>query len=136
MEEVAKLFGTHRNTIRGWLKLGLERVDNHRPTLILGRKLSAFLHARRKAPGSAAGPGSSIACVAARPETQQLRRAEYLPITSSFGKPEGDLLGLRHPHVPAGLAAQARRCWPAILRGRAAAGAATYRRYCLPLPKL
>ena len=39
----------HKNTVRGWLKSGLETVDDRRPTLVLGRKLSAFLHARREA---------------------------------------------------------------------------------------
>ena len=38
----------HKNTVRGWLKSGLETVDARRPTLVLGRKLSAFLHARRQ----------------------------------------------------------------------------------------
>ena len=32
----------HKNTVRAWLKSGLEPVDDRRPTLILGRTLSSL----------------------------------------------------------------------------------------------
>ena len=37
VEEVARLFGTHNNTVRAWVKAGLPTCDGKRPTLILGR---------------------------------------------------------------------------------------------------
>ena len=46
--EMAKLLGTHRNTIRRWLKDGLKPIDGYRPVLVLGAELKAYL-ARRKA---------------------------------------------------------------------------------------
>ena len=46
--EAAMLLEVHKNTIRAWLGSGLEAIDDRRPVLILGRKLSAFLHARRE----------------------------------------------------------------------------------------
>ncbi len=46
--EMAKLLGTHRNTVRRWLKNGLKPIDGNRPVLVLGAELKAYL-ARRKA---------------------------------------------------------------------------------------
>lgn len=48
VEEAARLFGVHRNTVRMWIKRGLPVVAGH-PVLILGRELRAFLHGRREA---------------------------------------------------------------------------------------
>ena len=45
--EMARLLGTHRNTIRRWLKNGLKPIDGNRPVLVLGAELKAYL-ARRK----------------------------------------------------------------------------------------
>jgi len=47
VDEVAKLFGIHKNTVREWLKHGLVTCDDRRPILILGRPLIAFLLQRR-----------------------------------------------------------------------------------------
>jgi len=38
VEEIAKLFGVHRNTVRQWVKQGLPTSDRKRPMLILGRE--------------------------------------------------------------------------------------------------
>jgi hypothetical protein len=45
--EVADILGHHKNTVRAWIKAGLPTIDGKRPTLILGRELTAFLQARR-----------------------------------------------------------------------------------------
>jgi len=47
VEEIAKLFGSHRNSVRDWIKRGLPAITDRKPMLILGRDLSAFLQARR-----------------------------------------------------------------------------------------
>lgn len=47
VEEVADLFGIHKNTVRGWIKKGLPVCDQKRPTLILGRVLAEFLQAQK-----------------------------------------------------------------------------------------
>lgn len=49
VEEIADLFGIHKNTVRRWVKEGLSVIDGKRPMLILGRDLAAFLKERRKA---------------------------------------------------------------------------------------
>ena len=38
VEEVASLFGVHRNTVREWVKRGLPTSDDQRPMLILGAR--------------------------------------------------------------------------------------------------
>ena len=47
--EIAKLFGLHRNTVRHWIKEGLRPIDNRRPMLVHGVELKSFLTRRQKA---------------------------------------------------------------------------------------
>lgn len=55
--EAAKLFGVHRNAVRGWIKADLETVRAGRVILILGDALRAFLETRRKARRCKTPPG-------------------------------------------------------------------------------
>ncbi|WP_165901548.1 helix-turn-helix domain-containing protein [Ancylobacter aquaticus] len=54
--EMAKLLGTHRNTVRRWLKDGLQPLDDVRPIVVHGSELKAFLTKRRKARRNACAP--------------------------------------------------------------------------------
>jgi len=36
VEEVSRLFGIHKNTVRNWLRQGLAPIDVQRPTVIRG----------------------------------------------------------------------------------------------------
>ena len=65
IEEIARLFGLHKNTIRNWLRQGLPAIDDGRPMLILGRELSRFLQERRQRAKQSCGPGR-IYCIACR----------------------------------------------------------------------
>src|SRR5258706_11795835 len=65
VEEIARLFDVHKNTVRIWLKDGLSAIDEHRPTLVLGEELARFLQERRKNAKQSCGPGR-IYCVACR----------------------------------------------------------------------
>jgi hypothetical protein len=90
VEEVARLFGLHKNTVRSWLKLGLAAIDDRRPILILGRELSRFLHERRQKAKQACGPGR-IYCIACRaPKVPAGKMAECTPI----GLLAGNLCGI------------------------------------------
>lgn len=85
MEEIAQLFGMHKNSVGAWVKIGLPRSDAKRPILILGHDLAAFLQARRAKNKQACQPGE-IYCVRCRaPKLPASAMVEYQPITEKFG---------------------------------------------------
>jgi len=85
VEEAARLFGTHKNTVRAWVKAGLPTCDSKRPTLVLGRDLAAHLQARRTKNKRPCQPGE-IYCVRCRvPKRPAGDMADYQPITASLG---------------------------------------------------
>jgi hypothetical protein len=85
VEEIAKLFGIHKNTVRRWVKDGLATTDDKRPMLILGHVLVAFLQARRVKNKQTCKPGE-LYCVRYRvPKSPAGDTAEYSPITEKFG---------------------------------------------------
>jgi hypothetical protein len=85
VEEVARLFGTHKNTVRAWVKAGMPTCDSKRPTLILGRDLFDYLQARRRKNKRPCQPGE-IYCVRCRaPKQPAGDMAEYQPITAGLG---------------------------------------------------
>ena len=85
VEEVALLFGIHKNTVRSWLKAGLEVNDGKRPVLILGKHLSSFLSHRRIKNKRKCAPGElyCVRCRAPKPAAGQM--ADYIPITTTLG---------------------------------------------------
>ena len=107
VEEAADVFRVHKNTVRDWLRAGLQPIDGRRPILILGRQLASFLHARREHKRQRCRPGELYCFRCRAPRTSAAGRAEYLPITAEFGQSEGMCARMRHPHVPPGLVPQA-----------------------------
>ena len=85
VEEIAKLFNNHKNTVRRWIKEGLTTTDDKRPMLILGHVLVAFLQARR-AKNKQTCKAGELYCVRCRaPKSPAGEMAEYSPITEKFG---------------------------------------------------
>ena len=85
VEEIAKLFTIHKNTVRNWVKIGLATSDDKRPMLILGIDLAAFLQARKMKNKRPCRPGE-IYCVRCRaPKFPAASMAEYEPVTEKFG---------------------------------------------------
>ena len=85
VEEIAKLFDIHKNTVRQWIKEGLETINDKRPMLILGHVLIAFLQARRLKNKQTCKPGE-LYCVRCRaPRLPAGNMADYIPVTEKFG---------------------------------------------------
>ncbi|MDD2919316.1 helix-turn-helix domain-containing protein [Rhodoferax sp.] len=85
VEEIATLYGVHKNTVRNWVKDGMPTNDDRRPMLILGRDLFAFLQAKRVKNKRPCQPGE-IYCVRCRTTQKPAgAMAEYQPLTGTSG---------------------------------------------------
>jgi hypothetical protein len=85
VEDVARLFGVHRNTVREWIKRGLPVIDQKRPLLILGRHLADFIQARRLKNKRTCKPGE-IYCVRCRvPKNPDGNMADCQRLTATLG---------------------------------------------------
>jgi hypothetical protein len=87
--EMAVLYGCHRNTVRSWLQLGLEPVDEKRPVLVRGNVLNAF-HAARRATGKRpCGPAEIYCAPCHRPQRPSGDLVEIEPINAKVWKVTG-----------------------------------------------
>jgi hypothetical protein len=91
VEEIANLFGVHKNSVRNWVKGGLPTSDDRRPMLILGRDLVAFLQARRVKNKRPCQPGE-IYCMRCRAAPATGRRYGRVPRPSPATS--GNLIGI------------------------------------------
>lgn len=89
VEEVAVMLGAHRNTVRHWLKNGLDVVDQRRPALILGTVLVTFLKDRRQSGKRPCKPGE-IYCLRCR---EPRRPADDIVHYRPLNPDRGDLVG-------------------------------------------
>jgi len=88
VEEIAKLFGFHKNTVRIWIKNGLSTIDNKRPMLILGKDLEDFIKKRRTKNKKKCKPGE-IYCVRCRsPKFPAEGMADFSFVTDKIGNLE------------------------------------------------
>ena len=65
VEEIARLFKVHKNTVRAWFEQGLEAIDGQRPTVARGEEIRRFLGERRARAKRPCGPGR-IYCLPCR----------------------------------------------------------------------
>ena len=85
VEEMASLFGIHRNTVRQWLLQGLVTIDHRRPLLVSGSVLVTFLKARRASNKRPCAPGE-IYCLPCRaPKAPAGNAVAYRPMTQDRG---------------------------------------------------
>ena len=86
VEEIADLFGTHKNTVRNWHKKnGLASIDDRKPMLFYGQTLATFLQAKRAKNKRPCKVGE-IYCIRCRaPKKPAGDMAEYQPVTATVG---------------------------------------------------
>jgi len=85
VEELARLFPVHKNTVRIWIKAGLRTIDGKRPTMILGAEASAFLQARQARNKRTCKPGEIYCLRCKAPRTPAGDMTEYMPINENVG---------------------------------------------------
>lgn len=85
VDDVARLLGVHKNTVRSWLKSGLPRIDDRKPLLIAGADLKAWLKAKRKSAKQPCGPGRFYCFRCKAPKHPALGMVDYFPRTEKSG---------------------------------------------------
>lgn len=89
VDDVSRLFIIHKNTVRHWLRQGLEPIDDQRPILIQGQKLRQFLTERRMRSKQPSGPGR-IYCLPCRaPKVPAGKIAECIQTGDTTGTLQG-----------------------------------------------
>ena len=89
IEEVARLFGVHRQTVRNWIKGGLPALTKRKPHLILGSELRQFLINRRQASKRRCAPGELYCLRCREPRRPAGDMLDYLPRTIVSGNLRG-----------------------------------------------
>ena len=85
VDEIARLFGLHKNTVHQWIKTGLPVIDDKRPILVLGEELISFLQARRAGKKQPCLPGQMY-CVRCRaPRFPAGCMVDCRPLTEKIG---------------------------------------------------
>ncbi|MEE9588123.1 MAG: helix-turn-helix domain-containing protein [Hyphomicrobiaceae bacterium] len=79
VNEAADLLKVHENTVRSWLKAGLDTVDDQRPILIKGQDLLDFLRDRNTGRKSTCAPNQMFCFRCRAPKDVKDGTAEYIP---------------------------------------------------------
>ncbi|MBX9614457.1 MAG: helix-turn-helix domain-containing protein [Caulobacteraceae bacterium] len=86
VEEVARLYGLHRNTVRSWLNEGsLAAIDGGRPVLVQGKVLRTFLEARRTAAKRPCPTGTLYCFKCREPRAPALGMADFMASNTGSG---------------------------------------------------
>ena len=85
VNEIADLYGAHKNTVLNWIKQGLPTLDIKRPLMILGTDLNAF-HAKRRAKNKHPCKPNEIYCMKCKiPKEPAVGMVEYKPVNEKTG---------------------------------------------------
>ncbi len=84
VDEVARSLGVHKNTVRQWIKGGLQCVDDQRPKLIQGQYLRTFLQVRRASRKRPCGPGEMYCFRCRSPKLLAAGMLDYRALTDKI----------------------------------------------------
>jgi len=85
VDDVSRLLGIHKNTVRAWIKTGLPVLDEKRPLLILGYVLRDFLKSRRTKNKQPCKPGQFYCFKCRAPKYPFENKAAYHEVNEKFG---------------------------------------------------
>lgn len=85
VDEVARLLGVHKNTVREWIAKGLPVIDDYKPMLVLGSDLKGWLAEKRKSAKRPCGPGQFYCLKCKEPKRPVLGMVDYVPKTDRSG---------------------------------------------------
>jgi hypothetical protein len=86
---MGRLFKVHKNTVRSWLKHGLEAIDGQRPTVARGVEVRRFLADRRARAKQTCGPGRIFCLPCRAPKVPALKMAECIVTSDTTGTLQG-----------------------------------------------
>jgi hypothetical protein len=89
VKDASDALGTHKNTIRHWIKQGLPITDEQRPAMLLGTAIRAFLE-NRKAKRKHRLMAGEFYCLKCRaPKTPAGGMADYVASSADLGNLTG-----------------------------------------------
>lgn len=88
-EEMAAVFGIHKNTVSKWVKNGLPCLKEKRPFLILGVDARSYLKEQRNSKKQKCKPNEFFCVRCKKPVTPAENYVEYLPSSTIKGRLTG-----------------------------------------------
>lgn len=85
VDEAARVLGVHKNSVRGWRKVGLTPIDDSRPVLFLGSDLRTFLEQRRASRKRPCSPGTLYCFHCREPRAPALGMADWTSTNARIG---------------------------------------------------
>ena len=86
VEEVAMLYGVHKNTVRAWIKKGLPICDDRKPMLILGNALREYIRVKKTRNKHKCQPWEFYCVRCRKPQSPAGDMVEYEAQTSTKGR--------------------------------------------------
>lgn len=84
-EELASVYGVHKNTVATWVKNGLPCLKEMRPYLILGADAKQYLQAQRQIKKKTCKPNELFCVRCKKPVSPLNNRVQYFPLTATKG---------------------------------------------------
>ena len=85
VSELAIRLDVHKNTIRNWLRDGLEPIDKRQPIVFLGEMVRQFLTARNRSRKHHCGPGQMYCFRCRQPREPAMGMVDYVPLRATSG---------------------------------------------------